>query len=196
MFDTVICEYALPLPDFSEEETADMTKVIEETAWDEIEFQTKSFDSNMLTYTISEDGQIYEQQIEREWVTDETNPIGATLEERSMGIERIDHTGNVCFYHLITGEEHDYWLEFSFLFWKGEVKEAKLLEYKKEGNEERKKIQETWSDQLQVFNKRKSSWWFPLYKFYRLSLGFVLAVFRKVLEWTMRALFKIERWMP
>ena len=55
MFDYVECEYELPLPDFSEEQAEDLKG----TDWTQVEWQTKDFHDAMVTYTISEDGQLY-----------------------------------------------------------------------------------------------------------------------------------------
>lgn len=192
MFDTIICEHALPLPDLSEEEAKDFADI----EWDEVEFQTKSFDDLMVTYTITDDGQIYEQKVNREWVLDEDHPLGGLLEEKDDGIEKSEHTGDVVFYHLLTGENYDYWLEFKFLFWKGDLKETELLEFKKDKNDQRKEAQGNFEKQIRFLEKRKKSWWFPFYKVYRYFFGFIFAIVRKILEWKLRVLFKIERWMP
>ena len=60
MFDSVICEYPLPLPDEAKELKSPPN-------WDKVEFQTKSIAPDgsagmggfMEAYTIEDDGQIY-----------------------------------------------------------------------------------------------------------------------------------------
>ena len=95
MFDTIKCEYKLPLPEDLQE--------CDSLAWDEIEFQSKSlgepiFGASLDTYTITEDGQLYLDKINREWVEDESE-LGGHVEEKSDGIERQDYTGEIEFYH-------------------------------------------------------------------------------------------------
>ena len=77
-----------------------------------------------------------ENKIDREWVEDKESPMGVTINEREDGIERVDHSGNLVFYGIVLGREHDHWFEFKTLWWKGDLKEMDLTEYKKENNSE------------------------------------------------------------
>ena len=192
MFDTVKCEYELPLPSFNEEEKEDFKDIV----WDEVDFQTKSFDSDMGSYEITSDGQIYMRKITREIIEDENAFAGLALDTKDEGIEKIDYSGELEFYHLQIGENKDYWFEFKALFWKGDLKEIELLDFKKEKNEERKKAQGHFDEQFKKAESRAKSWWFPFYKIYRVLLTFTLGLLRKVLEWFIVLLIKIERWMP
>ena len=190
MFDYIECEYELPLPEFGEEEKQDLKDIV----WEEVVFQTKNFDNLMITYEITEEGQIYEHKVERELVEDET--FGADVKEIKVGIEKIEHSGQIVFYTLVLGEKFDYWFEFSALFWKGELKEVNLLEYKKENNEVRLKGEENVNKLLKDFNRKQKKWWFPAYKFYRNCLRLSLGAIRWLVGWIAKITWKIERWLP
>jgi len=192
MFDYIECEYKLPLPDFTEEESKDLIEI----EWAEVEFQTKAFDRILIKYTISEDGQLYENKIEREWVEDDESLTGVTMKEKEDGIERIDYSGELLFHGLVLGEKYDHWLEFKTLWWKGDLKEIDHIDHKKEDNSERIKAQKHFNDALKDFSTRQERWWFPIYSFYRR----VLTVFFGAIRWSVglmaKITWKIERWLP
>jgi hypothetical protein len=192
MFDTIKCEYELPLPDLNEEEQQDFKDVV----WDEIDFQSTSFNSGMDVYEITSDGQIYMRKLSREILEDESSPMGVVFNTVEEGIEKVDYSGEIEFYHLHTGDKKDYWLEFKVLFWKGELKEIELLEFKGESNKERKKTQEHFEKEIKKAELKRKRWWFPFYKIYRAILSFVLGSMKRILEWFIILLIKIERWLP
>jgi len=192
MFDYIQCEYELPLPEFDEEATNDLKDIV----WNEIDFQTKSFDSTLVSYEITEEGQIYEHKVEREWVEDEDSPFGTGLKEKKMGIEKIEPSGDIKFYNLVLGEKSDYWFEFSVLFWKGELKEINLVEYKKEDNKVRLEGQSKIDEMLKTFSTREKKWWFPAYTFYRTCLGYTMGAIRWAIGLASKLTWKIERWLP
>ena len=138
MFDYITCDYPLPLPKEAEELKSSPN-------WSEMQFQTKSIgdgdlfdvDSFMESYSIEEDGQIYKSITKREWL----EPEGPWV-EKDDGIEKIEHTGEIVFNNFHPEEKYDYWIEFSALFWKGNLKEIKLNEWKKEDNSRRLKASE------------------------------------------------------
>ncbi|MAH50972.1 hypothetical protein CMI37_34465 [Candidatus Pacearchaeota archaeon] len=192
MFDYIECEYKLPLPDFTKEESADLNDV----KWEEVEFQTKDFYDLLIKYTISEDGQLYENKIERQWVEDEGSPMGAIMEEKEDGIEKMDYSGDLAFYGMILGKKYDHWFEFKSLWWKGELKEIDLLKYKKEDNTERLEAQEKFDSVLRDFSNKKERWWFPIYSIYRKLITIFFGAIRWVVGFIAKITWKIERWLP
>ena len=192
MFDYIECEYELPLPKFTEDEVEDLKGV----DWEEVEWQTKDFHNAMIKYTISEDGQLYENKVSRFWEEDEGSPTGAKVSEVEDGIERIDHTGEIVFYGITLGKKWDHWLEFKALYWKGDLKELDCSEYKKEDNSERLKAQDQFDKALKKFGKREKSWWFPAYKIYRLILISFLGAIRWCNGLVAKITWKIEKWLP
>jgi hypothetical protein len=192
MFDNIICEYKLPLPELSGDEVEEL----EEVKWDEESFQTTSFDGELITYDISSDGQLYEHKVSREWVKDDESPIGIRLEETDDGIEKKDYSGEIIFYSLIPCKKNDYWFEFKALFWKGDLKEIELLEHKKEDNKNRVEAQAKLEEGLVKLEKRRNKWWFSFYRVYRFIFGFTFSLIRRILEWELRALYWVERRLP
>ena len=187
MYDTVLCEYELPLPD-------EVKELKNPPDWKKWEFQTKSIvaeDSFFLggfgdTYTIEDDGQLYKEIIEREVVEQEDGQ--SELIEKDRGIEKQFFTGEIRFYNLHMEEKHDYWIEFLALFWKGELKEISLGEWEKHGNTQRIEVQERVKEAVKKASQKKEPSF--LGKFVRL----VCYMCRWVLNLFTSLTWKIERW--
>ena len=207
LFDTVICEYPLPLPKFTEEETEDLRGDQESVNWSELEWQTKDMENLFDVYTIEEDGQIYRRKTD--WKQDEDLPVSVASEGGEL--EKYERTNEIDFYNIILGEKHDHWLEFKAIVWKGDLKELELVEYKKEDNSDRKEYQEKMQLELEkdsrVISARaeeEKKWWAGFYKVYRFclskSLSFVRWIALNSIGWLtdliIRVTMKIERWLP
>tara|TARA_Y100000310_G_C20483278_1_gene715718 strand:+ start:167 stop:754 length:588 start_codon:yes stop_codon:yes gene_type:complete len=188
LFDTIKCDYALPLPDFTKEDMEELGKI----DWTEQEFQTKSLDNLMSTYSIEEDGRMYVEK--NEFIEDSDSDTG--FSSKSLGIERVDYTGEIEFYNILMGKNYDYWIEFKALFWKGDLKEMDLVKFDKENNEERVKAQRDFQKEINNFQDKKHKWWFSLYALYRRCLSGVMRAFRWLAEKVAHASWVIERWMP
>jgi hypothetical protein len=148
----------------------------------------------MLTkYEVTEDGQIYENKVERELVEDESK---VSVKEVEMGIEKMEHSGEIVFYSLVLGKKFDYWFEFSALFWKGDLREINLLEYKREDNKIRLEGEENVNKMLKAHSKKLKKWWFPVYKLYRDCLSFLMGAIRWLIGLIAKLTWKIERWLP
>ena len=194
MFDYLFCEYPLPLPEEAKNLKADFAKGVKAPInWSEFEFQTKDFGGNLEKYTIEEDGQIYKEIINREVVEGTDGTI--EMVEKSDGIEKISHTGEVIFYGLHLDDDNDYWVEFTALFWKGELKEISLNEWSVESNKERKEAQERLSQTIKKMTKTKSKWWFPFYKLYFMIVSFFLGLIKYFLGFFLKLVWKAEKWM-
>ncbi len=215
MIDTLICEYKLPLPEFSEEEKNDL-KVVE---WNKMSFFSKSLEGEMDKYTISEDGQIYKHltrnlirkkipQKEGELELEEEDmesypPSDLVMEEVDDGILRLDYTGEIIFYSIIYKEdnfittqdgEFDYFISFKVLFWKGLLKEISLEEYKKIENKTRKEAQNRMMSTFNEVDKReekRKSWWYPCFSIFREVTIFFLNFLKNILVWIFTKLIKI-----
>jgi hypothetical protein len=145
MFDYIKCDYPLPFPE-------EILKLKPQPDWKEVEFQTKSLHNTLNVYTIEEDGQIYKELIDREVTSDEMGTL--ILDETPQGIEKVDHTGEIDFYTVHADEGYDYWMEFSALFWKGDLKELDLKEFKKEDNAGRLEVQAQMETELKERDKK------------------------------------------
>ena len=197
MFDYVVCDYKLPLTD------SQLSQLEDKVDWENMEWQTKSFDCALDHYSIEDDGQLYRQIIEYVEVETENDStgleegqvFGAPFKTVEKGIERVDWTGEVIFYNMIIDKEYDYWIEFKCLFWKGDLKEIDLLEFKKEDNHERKEIQQKMNSKVLAIQSRHNKWWHPIYNVWAKCVKFVLFIIRYLIGLVANLSWKIERWL-
>ena len=190
LFDTIICEHPLPLPDFDEEDLEDIGN--KEANWAESEWQTKDLGQMLDVYTIEEDGQIYRQKTD--WREDEDAPMGVSAEDG--GIEKFEKTGEINFYNVVLGKKCDHWLEFKAVIWKGDLKELNLVEYKKEDNSDRLEYQEQMQAQINKDKSFEKKWYAKPYLVYRFCLTRPLGLLRYMIGSIAQITWKIERWMP
>lgn len=186
MFDGLICEYKLPLPE-------DMGE-LSEINWNEFEFQTKSLDNTLDRYTIEDDGQMYQEKTKQNFVDDPVHAHGGYVEIIEDGIEKSYFTGELVFYTWIPQEEYDYYIEFKSLFWKGDLKEIERVEWNKKDNSHRKEEEKRYEDlhkkvlkqvkQQTLFKKIKKRCVYSMTFCIRWLLGFLVK-----LTW------KLERWL-
>lgn len=187
LFDTIICEHPLPLPEFSEDELKDMSSAQEdgELNFNEIEWQTKDMGSMLDLYSIEDDGQIYLRRTE--WKEEEE---GVVLPEEGE-LEKFEKTAEINFYNMILGEEYDHWIEFKATVWKGELKELNLVEYKKEDNSDRLEYQAKMKEALGKQIERGK-----FYKAYRYLVTKPFELVRLIMGFIIGLTLKVERWLP
>ena len=188
MFDYIVCEYPLPVSELQKEMQA-------LPDWEKVDFQTKTFDNSLQTFTISEDGLIYEHKTEREWVEDEKSPNHLQLMETDAGIERRDYTGELNFYGLYLDKKYDFFLEFEALFWKGELKEIVLQNYNKEDNSKRKSSEEELKQIFKKIGEKEAKPWYRIFSIYVAVVRFVAGLIRYFLGLAVNISRKIERWI-
>ena len=186
MFDGIVCEYELPLP----EELGELSEI----NWGEFEFQTKSLENTLDRYTIEDDGQIYREKTTQEIIEDEEHPNGGYVKISENGIEKSFFTGELAFHTWIPQEEHDYYIEFKALFWKGDLKEIERTEWEKKDNLHRKEEEKKHEDlhekltrkakEQSLFKKIKKTCVYSTTYCLRWLLGFLVK-----LTW------KLERWL-
>ena len=181
LFDYVKSEYKLPLPQEVLDDLGD-------TNWDEVEYQTKSFDFPTLdAYEISEEGSIYMEVYNR---------TGEGLLDRTRtGIEKIDYTGELIFYTDLMSKKWDYWIEFKALFFKGELKEIELNELEKKDPEERLEMEKLIQENFSKFVDRKNSWWTKALGLITLPVRLLLAIIKWILGFLVGMILRIERWI-
>jgi len=189
LFDTIICDYPLPLPDFTEEELEDINSGEEGWSdWSEVEWQTKDMGGMLDVYTIEDDGQIYLRPTQWSLVQDEERGE-VTAEEGEL--EKFEKTAEINFYQFFTGKKNDHWIEFKAVVWKGDLKELELVEYKKEDNSDRIKMQKQMQKEL-----KSASLVSKPYKVYRWVVCKPLEIMRLVMGFIIGVTLKIERWLP
>ncbi|MAF25632.1 hypothetical protein CL634_08700 [bacterium] len=190
MFDYVYCEHPLPLPEEVKDFKADFKEGVEAPLdWSKFEFQSKDFAGLLEKYTIEEDGQIYKEIIEREIVGNESD--FPDIIEKSGGIEKVEHTGEVYFYGLHMDKKYDHWIEFKALFWKGDLKEIYLEEYKKEDNSRRVASQEKILKTVKEAQKKQSRWSQRIKSYYNLIVRFIAGCGIK-LFWVLQRIFTVK----
>ncbi len=184
LYDTVICDYPLPLPHLDKEDLEDIKTDKDWKGWQSVEWQTKDMGSMLDVYTIEDDGQIYLRGTQ--WVQDEDG--GVEAEEGDL--EKYERTAEINFYQLFMGKEYDHWVEFKAIVWKGELKELELVEYKKEDNSERVEMQKKVMEQI-----KKGESHGKLYKAYKYLVSTPLHMIRVIMGHIISATIKAERWL-
>ena len=133
MFDTMICKYPLPMPD-------DLKGYIGSD-----NFQTKDLDLALSLYTIDENGQLFIERHEGEWI--EGNKDSKSIIEK-MGhfkttkrwLEQLNITTTVAFYDYQQSDntDYDYMIEYEAVFIGGKISSVKLTNFEADENAKRK----------------------------------------------------------
>lgn len=180
MFDRIIFEAALPIKELPEEiRSQDMS---------ELEFQTSDLGSSMNTWSVSTAGELFLHEVEKNFVKDDSSDRGFILEEKPLGIKKVEETKSVHFYRVFESEESDYWVSFDALFHKGELLLVEVNQISKINKEERKEAKARAQEFLDG-HKEKTKW--RKYKAlapFKLLIGLLLVS----LHWTGSNLSKLH----
>ncbi len=182
MFDYIKCEYPLPL-------TEEIKAALPDQDWSEINFQTKSLDCVLENHTIEDDGQIYVERMDR--YIDEKGQ----LQEKEIGIEKLEWTGQLLFYFDFFQEEHDLWIEFKALVWKGDIKEIELYAFRRVDNTHRLETQQKFAESAEKRDEKQKKWWWKPFKAWCFIVRLPLSVIRWMFGLFVRFTWKIERWL-
>jgi hypothetical protein len=129
MFDSLTCKYPLPLTPRIEYLSSDWSKVV---------FQTKDLDNSLSYYEIREDGHLYQEVIEREYIpyTEEElktlkpkpwSPFKEVI-VKNKNISKVDYHGKINFYESLEfSEDEDMWVEFVAYFVYGKLDKLELF---------------------------------------------------------------------
>ena len=113
MFDRLFFEAELPKSELPEE--------IRDQDMSELEFQTSDLNREMDLWSVSTAGELFIHEVEQNLIKDEGSSEGFIIEEKPLGIKRIEDTKSVHFYRVFEGKENDYWISFDALFHKGKL---------------------------------------------------------------------------
>lgn len=141
LFDNIVCEYALPMP----EELGELTKEQIQKA----NYQTKDFDNFLDSYKICSEGFLWRLSVSGYY--EEGNRKAKSIADRlpkffktGESWEKYIHTGLVNFYQEFRNREdgltelkNDYWVEYNASFIEGRISSLSVFEFKKEDNTER-----------------------------------------------------------
>jgi hypothetical protein len=197
LISSLVCEHDLPIPfsDFGEDEKRDFKDI----KWDELLFYTSSFfDASenhygVSTYTISEDGQFYKNEVDMKFVENKSGEI--VTKEVDNGIEKLDFTGEIYFGTEIFGESHDYTITFKALFFKGEMKGLEADEWTKKCNEKRKMRSADLAKEFAKQNEARDKLWYKLtYPVKWVALGLIDLAGWFVAK-TFKGLVRIRQWI-
>lgn len=158
MFDYIKCKKELPLND-------DLKNL--QVKWDEVQFQTKDLDNCLSEYIISENGELLEEIVEREYIyyTEEEKKqkrdkwnLYKDVIEKNRYTKKVEYHGKITFYEIFDiSETEDIWVDFDAYFTYGKLDRIELV--KSEKQESRKiRMDEFWEEE----KKRTSSFSYRL----------------------------------
>lgn len=134
MYDTIICEYPLPMPNDPKGYSGSK------------DFQTKDLDSALDWYEIDKNGQLFIQRSEGEWIEGDKNATGFVAK---MGYfkttkkwkEELIRTITINFYDYQHSQDtdYDYSIEYKAVFIDGKISSVELVDFEARDNAERKK---------------------------------------------------------
>jgi hypothetical protein len=157
LFDTCIVKRKLPL-------TKEIKKAFPDTDWTQEDYQTKSLDNTMTTYTIKGTG-LYWDKVEGEHVRTMTEEEEKKAKKEKRFVwpyefvesgrktEKISHHGVINFYHYKDDKDGNTWdIEFDALFDNGKLKSIKLVKAEISSTaEENEAMEKQWQDQLDAY---------------------------------------------
>jgi hypothetical protein len=147
MFDNIKCEKELPLND--EIKSLDVK-------WNEVIFQTKDLDNCLSDYRITQDGQLVEEVVEKEYIyytEEERKKLKSWNFIKDQKIIKeyskdVNYHGTIRFYELFDlSEEEDIWVEFDAHFVYGKLDKIELANTQK--HESRKIKMNRWKEEDQ-----------------------------------------------
>jgi hypothetical protein len=191
MFDTIICKYPLPLP------TDAMGYVSSES------FQTKDLENSLSVYEIREDGTLWEQKHETEWIDGDTNSknwldkIGHSESIRSWW-DQVSFTNTIHLYDYQNNDdvEYDYCIEYKIVFVNGAVNEITISQFEARPNAARKIRDLKFVEKIkQTRDFRESKRYRYFYKYYNYVIHFVLGGLVNLFGCLKNNIFKLEMWL-
>lgn len=188
MFDSVVCKYALPMP---EEPKGYINS---------IEFQTKDLENGLLHYEIREDGSLWLEEHEYEHVPGDPKAkffldrIGRMKSIRSWFTQqKITKTIEIYDY-METSGQYDYWISYDITFIDGYIKHVNLKEFRATDNTERKERNRQFDLEMrQDYEFRKTKRYRYIYKHYNGLVRFLFSRLNKVLNFAGSRIWKLER---
>ena len=189
MYDTIICEYPLPMPDDPKGYTGSD------------DFQTKDFDQSLTTYTIDKNGQLFIHRFEGEWEPgnkDSDSFIGKLgyFKTTKTWQEQLNTTTTIVFYDYIHSEntDYDYLIEYEAVFVVGKITSVKLTEFTATHNAERKKKDEEYDIRLQEHRKFVKTYRYKYFvRPYNQTISFIFRQLGKISYKLPYLLNRIER---
>jgi hypothetical protein len=166
MYDEIIVKQNLPIPEV----------IFALKDWKNYRFQTKDLDNCLSEYWISEEGELFEHIIEREYIpyTDEERKnknhkfwdIWKDVIEKESRDEKVDYHGTLTFYtYDEIDDDTNFWIEFKAYFIYGKLDKIESVEFKLD--KDRKAHNKKWEEEY----KRRSKHPWNRFKHYASYLG-------------------------
>ena len=159
MFDRLFFEADLPRQDLPEE--------IRHQDMSELEFQTSDLSQEMDIWSVSAAGELFIHNI----IKDDSSSEGFMVEEKPLGIKKMEQTTSVHFYRIFEGKENDYWVSFDALFRKGELVSVDLNEFNTVNKEERQKAKSEAKEFMEKYKQRQERKTHFLIKPFKIAIG-------------------------
>lgn len=188
MFDTIKCKYKLPMPENPKGYSGSD------------DFQSKDLDCSLSYYEIREDGSLWREDVESEWVAG--NPKAKSFLDRLGHPKRISSKWvqvfdqkQVSIYDYLQGEgEYDYSIEYNLNFENGILKEANLHQFEAKDNAERKRREAIFKEQMRKDMEFRKTFRFRLIcNPWNIFIRFVFNYLNKIVNSIQSNMFKIER---
>lgn len=188
MFDTIICKYPLPMP-------SDPKGYVGSES-----FQTKDLENALLVYEIREDGTLWEQKHETEWVEGDSksdnwlDKMGHNKTLKSWW-DQVSFTKTIRMLDVQFNDgEYDYVINYKINFVKGVVSEVEISSFEARPNNERKSRDFEFIEIMKQREKFIKSWKYRyFYKHYHNVVHFVLGTLVVLFSWLAATLSKLER---
>ena len=164
MFDSITVKQNLPMP----EEIKDLKD------WKNYQFQTKDLDNCLLDYWISEDGELFEHVVEREYVPYSEKEkkklkgwdLWKDVIEKGSKDEKVNHHGTLTFYtYDEIDDDTSFWVEFKAYFVYGKLDKVEFVDFNLD--RERKINNKKWEEE----HKKRAKHPWNVFKHYASYLG-------------------------
>lgn len=189
MYDSIVCKYPLPMPEDPKGYTGSR------------EFQSKDLDCALSCYEIREDGSIWEEERETEYVPG--NDKGKSFWDKIGHLKTIktwyeprclNDFINIYDYQQNNDGNYDYDIEYRIRFENGKIVEVKLVDFEAIDNTNRKKQHEeneqTWRKWIEYKKTYRYKYFMRPYLFVTRKIFYYLHSTLQTLD---RWVFKIER---
>jgi len=166
MFDRLFFEAELPTDNLPEE--------IKDQDMSELEFQTHDLYKEMDTWSVSTAGELFLHEVEQNIVNGKDSSEGFILEEKPLGIKKVEETKSVHFYRVFECKDLDYWVSFDALFHKGKLVLVELNEINEIDKEQRKEAKIKADKFMESYKERQERKTHAILKPVKLLLGLFL----------------------
>ncbi len=176
MFDYIVCKYPLPRPnEVMELKDFDFNS-------DQLDFKTKSLESELLHYEIRADGTIWARQDKLEYVKGDSDVVGHINVINSEWIFLKDFTGSINFYDYLINNQFDYYyyIEYDSVFIDGKISKILLSKFEALTNKDRKEREKEYREVARLKRELRGRWYMKyLYMPYRSFIKKTFSIWRK-----------------